>query len=267
MPDNMDFLLILQAFFRADHIRHCVSTSGHYRPPLYLIALDSVSHLLILVNASANFIIYCILSTHFQVTFTDLDIATIALFFYSPCLFLKSNSARENCLNKRNMKFSNIGRSKWQNFFPIPRFFVHTQMIQYKMVQSISDLPPTVHVRYRCQQSPRSQGRAMIFTVQYLLSRKWKRVVIRRPLWRKIQMTNCENQRDFRHHSGVDEDNNTTAWFIAGSSSRSSLPTAAFSSAPPHNGVLPRRQTFDEAAGDVRIFVNGNALRERDASR
>ena len=74
----MDFLLILQAFFRADHIRHCVSTSGHYRPPLYLIALDSVSHLLILVNASANFIIYCILSTHFQVTFTDLDIATIA---------------------------------------------------------------------------------------------------------------------------------------------------------------------------------------------
>ena len=68
-PSPSEYVLYFQAFFRADHIRNCVSMSGEYRPPLLLIALDSVSHLLILVNASANFIIYCILSTHFQVIF------------------------------------------------------------------------------------------------------------------------------------------------------------------------------------------------------
>ena len=70
-----------------------------------------------------------------------------------------------------------------------------------------------------------------------------------------------KNQRDSRH-SGVDEEN-TTAWFIAGST-RSSGPAFAAASAP-QNGAA-RQQTFDESdAAAVRIFVNGNAL--RDASR
>ena len=45
----------------------CVAANLTYTPPLELLCMESISHILILFNSSSNFIIYCTLSTHFKV--------------------------------------------------------------------------------------------------------------------------------------------------------------------------------------------------------
>ena len=60
-------ILAIEAFMRAAGIARCYRAGLTFVAPLSLVCLESVSNLLILINASCNFIIYCLASTHFKV--------------------------------------------------------------------------------------------------------------------------------------------------------------------------------------------------------
>jgi hypothetical protein len=64
-------VLAVEAFVRASTMSRCIADNHTYVPPVELICMESVSHLLILTNSSINFLIYCTLSTHFKVTAID----------------------------------------------------------------------------------------------------------------------------------------------------------------------------------------------------
>lgn len=60
-------ILALQAFTRASEISDCIASNKSYIPPIELVCMESISHIMIMINSSCNFIVYCTLSTHFKV--------------------------------------------------------------------------------------------------------------------------------------------------------------------------------------------------------
>lgn len=60
-------ILAIEAVVRASQMTACVSANLSYIPPLPLVCMESVSHIMIMSNSSCNFLIYCTISTHFKV--------------------------------------------------------------------------------------------------------------------------------------------------------------------------------------------------------
>ena len=44
----------------------CIKRVDHYIPPLWIMCLESVAHLLVMFNFSSNFLIYCSVSNQFK---------------------------------------------------------------------------------------------------------------------------------------------------------------------------------------------------------
>ena len=44
----------------------CIKRVDHYIPPLWIMCLESVAHLLVMLNFSTNFLIYCSVSAPFK---------------------------------------------------------------------------------------------------------------------------------------------------------------------------------------------------------
>ena len=44
----------------------CIKHVDHYIPPLWIMCLESVAHLLVMLNFSSNFLIYCSVSNQFK---------------------------------------------------------------------------------------------------------------------------------------------------------------------------------------------------------
>ena len=45
---------------------HCMSTVGSYIPPLWIMCMESVAHMLVMLNSSSTFLIYCSVSGQFR---------------------------------------------------------------------------------------------------------------------------------------------------------------------------------------------------------
>ena len=65
-PTNNCFISTLHhiSFFDRDHPVsdvqvECIKHVDHYIPPLWIMCLESVAHLLVMLNFSSNFLIYC----------------------------------------------------------------------------------------------------------------------------------------------------------------------------------------------------------------
>ena len=68
---NMDVLkvlfnLIFQIWIISDVQVSCIKHVDHYIPPLWVMCLESVAHLLVMLNFSSNFLIYCSVSNQFK---------------------------------------------------------------------------------------------------------------------------------------------------------------------------------------------------------
>ena len=46
----------------------CVKHVDHYIPPLWIMCMESVAHLMVMLNFSSNFLIYCSVSKQFKLT-------------------------------------------------------------------------------------------------------------------------------------------------------------------------------------------------------
>ena len=46
----------------------CVRNLDHYIPPLWIMCMESVAHLMVMLNFSSNFLIYCWVSKQFKET-------------------------------------------------------------------------------------------------------------------------------------------------------------------------------------------------------
>ena len=46
----------------------CIKHVDHYIPPLWIMCLESVAHLLVMLNFSSNFLIYCSVSNQFKMS-------------------------------------------------------------------------------------------------------------------------------------------------------------------------------------------------------
>ena len=60
---NATFLEILE-----DVQVECIKHVDHYIPPLWIMCLESVAHLLVMLNFSSNFLIYCSVSNQFKMS-------------------------------------------------------------------------------------------------------------------------------------------------------------------------------------------------------
>merc|ERR1719219_2580793 len=65
---------------------NCIKEQGHYIPPLWIMCLESVAHLLVIFNFSSNFLIYCSVSTQFKAALSKL------------CTFLRQETEGNNQL-------------------------------------------------------------------------------------------------------------------------------------------------------------------------
>jgi len=59
------YLCIMLVFLLEDQVS-CMANADHYIPPLLIMCLESVAHLLVMFNFSTNFIIYCFVSKQFK---------------------------------------------------------------------------------------------------------------------------------------------------------------------------------------------------------
>ena len=44
----------------------CIKHQDEYIPPLWIMCLESVAHLLVMINFSSNFLVYCFVSKQFK---------------------------------------------------------------------------------------------------------------------------------------------------------------------------------------------------------
>jgi hypothetical protein len=58
---------MFQAIIYVDRTYVCLMQEDNWIPPSWVLCLESVSHLLVMVSSSSNFIIYCTISTQFKV--------------------------------------------------------------------------------------------------------------------------------------------------------------------------------------------------------
>ena len=56
----------------SDEQVECIKHADSYIPPLWIMCLESVSHLLVMLNFSSNFLIYCSASNQFKSALTKL---------------------------------------------------------------------------------------------------------------------------------------------------------------------------------------------------
>ena len=54
-----------------------------YIPPLWVMCLESMAHLLVMINFSTNFIIYCSVSGPFKKAFSKVKLPTSCMAFFS----------------------------------------------------------------------------------------------------------------------------------------------------------------------------------------
>ena len=57
----------------------CVEEFDQYIPPLWVMCLESVAHLLVMLNFSTNFLIYCSVSAPFKKALSKVTFCTLLL--------------------------------------------------------------------------------------------------------------------------------------------------------------------------------------------
>ena len=56
----------------------CVEEYDQYIPPLWVMCLESVAHLLVMLNFSTNFLIYCSVSAPFKKALSKVTLLVVA---------------------------------------------------------------------------------------------------------------------------------------------------------------------------------------------
>lgn len=65
--NSLRLFLGLQAIINVNKTIQCVSINKAWIPPGWMLIMESVSHLLLLISSSSNFLIYCTISTKFKI--------------------------------------------------------------------------------------------------------------------------------------------------------------------------------------------------------
>ena len=60
----------------------CMEEFDQYIPPLWVMCLESVAHLLVMINFSTNFIIYCSVSAPFKKAFSKVKLLILCMAFF-----------------------------------------------------------------------------------------------------------------------------------------------------------------------------------------
>ena len=70
-------------FFLPEEQVACMEEFDQYIPPLWVMCLESVAHLLVMINFSTNFIIYCSVSAPFKKAFSKVKLLILCMAFSS----------------------------------------------------------------------------------------------------------------------------------------------------------------------------------------
>ena len=65
--NSLRLFLGLQAIINVNITITCISNNKHWIPPIWMLIAESISHLLLLISSSTNFLIYCTISTKFKI--------------------------------------------------------------------------------------------------------------------------------------------------------------------------------------------------------
>ena len=70
-------------FFPPEEQVACMEEFDQYIPPLWVMCLESMAHLLVMINFSTNFIIYCSVSAPFKKAFSKVKLLILCMAFSS----------------------------------------------------------------------------------------------------------------------------------------------------------------------------------------
>ena len=67
--NSLRLFLGLQAIINVNITIQCAAMNKAWIPPNWMLIMESISHLLLLISSSSNFLIYCTISTKFKIFF------------------------------------------------------------------------------------------------------------------------------------------------------------------------------------------------------